>query len=53
MFYLQERLPEAWAVVMVVMTVVYVAAGICLMAALFALRRCFQDRRQPYTPTWS
>ena len=28
---------------MVVLAVVYIVAGICLMAALFALRRCFRD----------
>ena len=54
LFYLQERLPEVWAAVMVVLAVVYIVAGICLMAALFALRRCFRDPPpEPYTPTWS
>lgn len=43
LFYLQERLPEVWAAVMVVLAVVYIVAGISLMAALFALRRCFRD----------
>ena len=54
LFYLQERLPEVWAAVMVVLAVVYIVAGICLVAALFALRRCFRDPPpEPYTPTWS
>lgn len=54
LFYLQERLPEVWAAVMVVLAVVYIVAGISLMAALFALRRCFRDPPpEPYTPTWS
>lgn len=39
---------------MVVLAVVYIVAGISLMAALFALRRCFRDPPpEPYTPTWS
>ena len=37
---LQPWLSEAWTYISVVMLIVYLIAGICLMKALFDLRRC-------------
>lgn len=37
---LQPWLSEAWAYISVVLLVVYIIAGICLMKALFDLRKC-------------
>ena len=37
---LQPWLSEAWTYISVVMLIVYLIAGICLMKALFELRRC-------------
>lgn len=45
-----ERLGEAWAYVSVVLGLVYLLAGICLMAALFALRRLFREDTGPDGP---
>lgn len=38
--YLYPWLSEVWAPISVIMLIVYLIAGICLMKALFALRRC-------------
>lgn len=54
LLYLRERLSEEWNLVMVLLSAAYVLAGICLMAALFSLRRCFRDPPpNPNTPTWT
>ena len=37
---LQPWLSEVWTYISVVMLIVYLIAGICLMKALFDLRRC-------------
>lgn len=39
-------LSEIWAAVSIVMMIVYIIAGICLMKALFDLRRCLRTDRE-------
>lgn len=45
--YAAEWLGEIWSYVPIVMAVVYLTAGLCLMAALFALRRLFREEEAP------
>lgn len=40
--YFSPWLKEAWGIVSVVMAIIYVILGVCLMRALFELRRCLQ-----------
>nr|WP_326184962.1 hypothetical protein [uncultured Oscillibacter sp.] len=42
-----ERLGEAWAYVSTALGLAYLLAGICLMAALFALRKCVREEDGP------
>lgn len=42
-----DRLGEIWAYALTALAVVYVFAGLCLMAALFALRRLFREDGPP------
>lgn len=48
--YAAERLGEAWAYVSAALGLVYLLAGICLMAALFALRKYFREDPNPAEP---
>lgn len=38
---------EVWTVILIIMLIVYIVAAICLMMALFALRRCLPANDEP------